>query len=95
MKDNIHPKLAKLEKNFKKDGFINGNLCVVDFLFYEVLLWCRNVDANIFDAYPNIKAFLTKFESLSGVAELFNSEACKSLLFYPPSYVAEAFKNTL
>ena len=56
MKNNIHPKLDKLNKALAKN-FVAGELSIVDFLLHETFIWCMHVDANVFDNYPNIKEY--------------------------------------
>ena len=93
MKANVYGKLANIEKHL--NGFLNGELCLVDFLFYETMLWCVRVEDKLLDNYPKINAFMAKFEALDGVNQMMQTDSYKSMTFYPPAYVADGFKNTL
>ena len=91
---NVLPKLANIEKNLK-DQFLNGDLSVVDFSFYETLKFIQGVDAKALDTFPKIKAMMVRFENLDGVKELVNSEQYKKMQKMPEAYVPAGFNNGL
>nr|AKO22175.1 glutathione S-transferases-1 [Dermanyssus gallinae]BEQ23838.1 glutathione S-transferase-1 [Dermanyssus gallinae] len=77
--EDIQAVFKQWDKVLEGHQFVMGDkLTYVDFLLFEFLDWHLPLKADIFDATPNVKAFLERFRSLPKIAEYFASSRYQS-----------------
>ncbi|KAK8758218.1 hypothetical protein V5799_004151 [Amblyomma americanum] len=67
--------LQPWEEQLQEKLWVLGErLTYVDFLLYEALDWNYELNANAFEGFPILTAYLKRFEELPNVEEYLNSD---------------------
>lgn len=78
-------KLGQFERFLKSRVFLTGpKLCFVDFIFFQILDHHRLLFPDILDDFPNVKAYLKRFESDEKIAKHLNSDNYYTFPLFAP-----------
>jgi len=87
LKDKVYPRLDKLHKHAGSNGFLAGELTVVDFYFYILVKIFSHLDKNVFTTYPKFGTLFTTIENFPGIKEYLAKESLTPKPFGPPQYL--------
>ena len=71
--DIIVPQLEQLEKFLGPNEWLLVKISYVDFMAYETLDWIRKFNQQTVEQFPNLKQYLSRFESLEPIKKYMSS----------------------